>query len=435
MKINARQVLCLLLSLVLATPAAANDPFLDLINNRQFDKSELLREFKNVSVTVQASDDSAVNSSNTAPGFLQPTLPENTNLDALANADVLALILPTQAAGLRQQVATRFQEGCIQGLKATNSIAQVNLYATDGSPELTLAAYERAIKEDARFIIGPMQKSNTQALLTAVPDAPLPTLLLQPLADDSSAQHKNYYSLSLDIGAEIASLVQFIYPYHPRILLVGDNSPTSRRQVQAFTRAWGQTTPRPLEHFYVYDTANDWQRLFNQLREEIDDDDETEEGDENDTGETKPAAPPPPDEEAEPLPVVFAAGNNAFVQQVRQFTPQSFVVYASSIFYASANNNAAFLSNLRIMEMPWWFDVPQWEEFETPLIRSRPPLEQRFYALGLDACRISQQLAFWHGGWQFDGASGQLRLGSRNFARQGILAQYHLGGLKVVQKL
>lgn len=340
-------------------------------------------------------------------------------------ADILALILPTQAAGLPGQLARRLHEGCIQGLMAVGATAQVDLYATDGSDVSTLAAYWQAVEQGAQFVIGPMQKSNVQALTAQLPHAARPTLLLQPTDDD--AETANYFSLSLAVEEEIRALVGWMATRYPRVLVVGDASPLSRRQVQAFTRSWHaqNTPPQSLAHFYIANNETDWQRLFNQLREVIDIDDD--DADARDIAVKK---------NDEPQQVIFAAGKAELIQRVRQFSPQSFIVYASSIFYAASGfDESAFLSNLRVMEMPWLLGGEQWQTLDAPLIRSRPTLQQRFYVLGLDACRISQQVAAWHEGWAFAGASGVLQLQENNFNRRGVVAQYQFGGVDVVKNL
>lgn len=410
-----------------ATPAAAEDPFLDMLNKRGNDREAILREFDNIPpITVTPPPDAPAaqppgdDAAGRAPApqfrIVSPRPAENGQIIAAPTA--VALVLPTDAGGRAAAFAARFYEGCARGLSAAGAgAAQIHLYATDGSVPSAVAAYQQAVKDGAPLIIGPMRKQSVEALQQAHPDAPTPTLLLQPGRDGGGG----YYVLSINVGAEIAELAATLHNGDEKILLVSDNSPTSKRQAAAFAGTWGRLNGAPPPRFYVYDKEKDWSRLFEQLK-----DDSVKKAEQSEKSKQKDG------DKTSAQTALFAAGDGAFVRNVRNFSPQGNPVFASSIFYTGEEGAAAmFLENLRIMEMPWFLaDENELRDLETPLARSRPVLQQRFYALGADACRIATQTPFWFDGWRFAGISGDLELRDKTFIRRGLLARYESGLLR-----
>lgn len=322
---------------------------------------------------------------------------------------VVALVLPTLAPGAAGLVARSFHDGCAQSLRAAEVTARVDVYDTNGSDDAVIAAYAQASAR-ADVVIGPMQKTGVRAALRQYADAPAPTILLQPGRDEAGdiKVGQNYYVLTIDLEEEIKQLARLILSRGYRALVVSADSALAHRQTRAFAAAWDDAA-RPLRFFDVGDEGDDWQRLFDQLRDE------------------KKARGR--DSSAPPL-AIFAAGDEKFVRQTRYFTPQGYAVFASSLLYAQTDfEDSIFLESLRVMEMPWFLSPRQWADIETPLIRSRPPLEQRYFALGADACMAAASAAAWADGWMRDGASGALELRGAVFERRGVLAQYRAGEL------
>lgn len=416
---------CLLLAALLQPPLLAqqseSDPLVDLLNNRNFDREALINQHRSIQTTVSPppADEEATPAAGieppadpTQPGFrpLTPQLPPDAQRQQ--PIDALALVLPLNSSGAAAAAAEVFHQGCVDALNAVGSPIRVDSYAHDGGSEQAIAAYQQAVEDGLLFVIGPLQKNNVKALLAAYPQAPVRTLLLQPAEPAAEPVAESaYYVLTIDLGEEAAELARLLQEQRYRVIVVGDETAMSRRQQTAFAQAWAQGNNPPLDYFYVYDPQKDWQRLFNQLKDQK----------AQLTEQTEDGLPPL---------ALFAAGNGDFIRRARNFVPIGYPLYASSIFF-SVNDDTQFLDNLRIMEMPWFIraDDEHIRAFASPLVRTRPVLQQRFYALGADACRIAQQHSLWYDGWRMEGASGHLELAAGTFRRRGILSQYESGYL------
>ena len=413
--------------LVMQATLAQNDPFVDMLNNRGYDRDAILQGYETADDIGEAEkttsqdhtargdtdmsdgdDDATLPTEDkpVAPGFrlIEPTRREGAVVNN-SELTALALVLPIDASGLTAAAARRFHEGCVQGLRGGGAALRVDVYVSDGSAASATAAYQQAVADGAGFVIGPIQKKSVAALLAAQAQAPVPTLLLQPGNGD------NYYVLTIDVAEELGELARFLQAGEDNsVLLVSDQSANSRRQTSAFNNAW--TGAGEVSNFYVYEPEKDWQRLFARLKQEI----EQTEKQQND----KPSQT-----------IIVAAGNADFARKVRSFSPQEYTVFAASAFFAGEQGvGAAFLENLHILEMPWFIAAGSAADFETPLIRTQPILQQRFYALGVDACRIAQLSFLWVDGWRFDGVSGGLQLQQNVFRRRGLPAQYQGGYLR-----
>ena len=383
---------------------AANDPFLDMLQNKAYDREAILRQFQHNVTTTSPPEEAQTEAPAQEPSDERPTegprfrLVPPTPLNAPQRINRIALVLPLGGQGLAAVLAARLREGCLQSVGGV----AVDVYATDGSPPSALSVYQQALSDGAQVVVGPMQKSSVRLVVETYETPPVPTLLLQ-WAEGAAG----YYAFAISAEAEAESLARSLQG-HDNVLIVLDQSSLSRRQSRAFARAWHTRGNSTLSYFHIYDTAKDWRRLFNQLKAQLEGDDST------------------PDK------IVFAAGDGKFIRLTRNFVPDAYPVYGSSLFRTHEQATMAmFLDNLRIMEMPWFVDGVDTEIFETDsLVRTRPVLQQRFYALGVDACRMAKQANRWSDSWFFSGVTGDLTLHGTIFHRQGVLMYYKEGLLQ-----
>ncbi len=399
----------------------ANDPLLDLLNKRSNNTEAVLKQFNIVTLAPPNYDpkEDVNNFENSIkPKFrsIGNELPTPETLFPVVHSSLtltlsvpqgpitkLSLLLPINSKGLVYAAAANFHEGCLNGLEKSDIPIQVDLYETDGNPASTVASYTQAIENQSTFIIGPLRKKGVSALVKNYPVAPVPTLLLQPTDAD------NYYVLTMDIAQEIAELAKLIKQLNYRVLVVSEASTTSRNIKSAFENAWEAISHLPVTHFYIYDQENDWKKLFETIKTV---DTVTEEN------------PEPP---LYPL-AILASGDGKFIESVRNFVPQRFPVFASSIYIGKSNSS--FVENLWVMEMPWFLSQHSTDE-DSAFISARPSIHQRFYAMGADACRVALESYTWHEGWQFNGFSGDLTLQDNLFNRRGKIVQYQSGVLQL----
>lgn len=393
--------------------------FSDLLQNRPYDRAEVARELGRVLEEAAVRATVAAPEAEGAPGFL-PLAPAAEEVRRLPG---VALVLPLNGAGAAAVAAERFRQGCVDALAAGRPV-RVEIYAHDGGRAQALAAYEGAVADGARLVIGPMLKGNVRAVLEAYPAAPARTLLPQP---EVTAANSGYYVLTIDAGEEAAELARLIAEEGRRVMVVSDGGAVSRRQSAAFVTAWVRARGAPLEFFSVGGAGGEeeWRALFDNLKARR----ETKRDEEG-----NPIVPTPAEIAARarerPL-AVFAAGGGAFARRVRNFVPHGYPLYASSVFFVR-DDDARFLANLRLMEMPWFLgeaDAGGGGGFESSVARTYPVLQQRFYVLGADSCRAARRAGEWYDGWAMQGASGALRLAGANFRRRGVVAHFRDGRL------
>ena len=388
---------------MLCFPAAGqNDPLVDLLNRRGYDRDAILRQFPPDSPQDAAPESppaedappeiSSGEDAPAAPQFL-PLRP----LSPSAAAENVALVLPTLADGIAGRAAQSFYRGCLHGARAEANAA-INLYAFDGAPAEAVRHYAAAVEQGAAVVVGPMLKTNVRALLADYPRTPSPTLLLQPGGGEG------YFVMTLDAAAEAADLARLLYArFGGAALIVEQSGARGERLRAAFERRWTEAGGALPARFGIRDETRDWKRLFDMLKEETDE-----------------AA------------VIFAAGDAAFAGKTRGFAPQRNPVFAVSTANAGAHADSALvLENLGFMEMPWFAGLDEsLAGLDSPPARALPFLQQRFFALGADACRAALDSPGWREGWILRGLAGDWLLQNGVFVRAGRLAAYRAGRLR-----
>ena len=380
----------LVLCTALAPPAAAqNDPFIDLLNQRGYDRDAILRQFPADAPPPTSKKETTTDDG--APTFrplqIQPV--------SGSSAEQLALVLPTQADGLAGRAGVIFHRGCLHGIRHSQRTAEVKLYA--GTKDDATDNYAAAAADGAQVIIGPILKSNVRRLLARYPQAPVPTLLLQP------ATGTGYSVMTLDTAQEAADLARLLHRRGAHnIWLVEQSNARGGHQRESFERAWtalGGAVPR---RFTVRNAGHDWPRLFAALKETEDEI------------------------------VIYAAGDADFARRTRNFIPQRHLVFAASIVNNGAQTaDILALENLSFMEMPWFVGMDERRAvFDSPAVRGLPTVRQRFFALGADACRAALDQPRWIDGWTMLGLSGDWRLQDGVFQRDGLLVGYRSGRLQ-----
>jgi outer membrane PBP1 activator LpoA protein len=140
----------------------------------------------------------------------------------------------------------------------------------------------------------------------------------------------------------------------------------------------------------------------------------------------------------EPIDMVFIAGDADNVKRVRSYTKASLPVFATSqVFHGQLiRGERREMRGVRFVDMPWLLqpDHPAVAVYPQP----KKPLGfdlQRFYALGIDAYRITQQLLVDGEPLRqpLDGVTGRLtRVGPHLLMREAVPAVYQEDGNAVL---
>jgi len=273
----------------------------------------------------------------------------------------------------------------------------VTIYSTSGDTQHVLEAYERATQEGARVIIGPLTRDAVSAVAQRALVS-VPTVALN-VPDTGTTLPTNMYVFGLQIETEAEQVAKLAFSRGGRkaLVVIADN-PLGQRIAGAFARQW-KAMKGDIADEFIYST--DAAALVN-LRELI-----------NTTA----------------ADVAFLALNAPRARFIRTYLGTELPIYATSLVYASRADKLELydLDGVRFMDMPWLLQ----EDHPAVMTYLRAPLEssaldeERFYALGIDAYRISQVLLENSAKVPtIDGVTGTVRLNKRQHFTHELTPAY-----------
>lgn len=276
----------------------------------------------------------------------------------------IAVILPLQSASFGKHA-----ESVRLGILAAAGLMQgngpgVTVYATTEDSDQILTAYQRAVSRGARAVIGPLTRNGVTALaLSGV--VSVPTLALN-VPDGDILMPRDLYAFGLQIESEARQVAQFAFSQGARraFVVVGETSLDSRI-AQAFLQEWSRMKGETAGKFNYTTEASALAKLREQL----------------------------PASRAD---AVFLTMGATRVRFIRSFLGGSLPIYATSlVFVSNADTLANFdLEGVRFLDMPWLLqpDHPAVMSYVKPDVKNLALDQERFYALGIDAYRIVQEL-------------------------------------------
>ena len=314
----------------------------------------------------------------------------------------IAVLLPLKSSALAR-LAEAVRRGVWEAhrVHAGNGLPLV-VHATGEDPFDIVQAYERAVQAGARLVIGPLTRSAVTALagsnLVSVP-----TLALNAPETDAPLP-QSLYVFGLQVENEAKQLAQLAAEQgRRRALVISGESALSRRLSQGFTE--------------------EWQRRGNQIAEESAfTTDPGELGKLRDTLALGAAD------------MVFLALDAKQAKLIRSYLGLSMPIYATSLVHTGSDPLARLeLNSVYFTDMPWLLapDHPAVLSYARPEPASME--FQRFYALGIDAYRIAQELTKYASELSLDGVTGHITLDrDHRLVREPIPAQFQQGETKVL---
>ena len=294
----------------------------------------------------------------------------------------------------------------------------VNLIDTGGSPDEALDAYMAAVKNND-IIVGPLARSAVSAIADSGAISRPTIALNQPEGRGADAPlPPNMLVIGLSIEDEARQVAQWAAVEHPgaSALIVSGTNAWQRRVAAAFAAQWKQLGNRfelaelSATNGYLSENA------IAQLKQRID----TE----------QPA-------------LMFAALDADQLRQVRGYVGPALPAYGTSSVNPGLEQVSAMvdLDGTRLLDMPWEVHpehkavttYPRWQG-------ARRTLDlDRLYALGIDAFRVTRQLALKPNvPFKLDGVTGRLSVdfgpGRAQFSRSQPGAVYQGGSFKLVEQ-
>jgi outer membrane PBP1 activator LpoA protein len=322
-------------------------------------------------------------------------------------APKLALLLPLKSK-LYARAAEAVRDGFVAAAEQRPASERLPIweYPVDDSADNLLATYARAVAEGARVIVGPLTREGV-AVLVRSGHVSVPTLALNAI-ESAAEVSPNLYMLALSLEAEArqaATLARRAGKCSAAIIYA--DSGLGRRLQTAFADEWRKTQCMVLLEQPVARELSP--QVLKQLRTQL---------------------------AAQPVDMVFIAGDADNVKRVRSYLKPSLPVYATSQVFRGklAAGERREMRAVQFVDMPWLLQPDHPAVAMYAQSQPKKPLGYdllRFYALGIDAQRISQQLLTDGEPLRqpMDGVTGRLtRSNAHTLVREALPAIYQDDG-------
>jgi outer membrane PBP1 activator LpoA protein len=338
-----------------------------------------------------------------APAQAAPARPEKPE-QAKTEPQVphIALLLPLESPSFAKH-AEAVKNGFLAAAKVQGRAPlPLRIYAVNDDDRVVVDSYRRALENGARLIVGPLTRSGVSAVADSAM-VMVPTIALN-VPERSMAGQRDLYVLSLHAEAEARQVAQLAWEEGRRnAITLYAGTPLFKRIHQAFAEEFTRLGGRLVaEYAYASDLA-ELARLKQASGLGVAD-------------------------------MVFLAIDFPRARIARPYLG-ALALYATSHVYpgGDAGPLAGFdLANVRFLDMPWLLQPDHPAVMIYPRMDHRDADLDRFYALGIDAFRVAQELLAGRTDVAFDGVIGRIRLGADHFfARTLTAAQFQEGKLKI----
>lgn len=309
----------------------------------------------------------------------------------------IGLLLPLDASGFAAP-AQAVQKGCEAALAFDGGQTALLVTRTDADPAGTLAAWTATAGRGAAVIVGPLTRNAVSTLAAGLARSPLnretfpasatggrlaapPVTLTLNAPEDATSLPPRFHTFGLVIEQEARAVARLAWSDgHRNAYVVQTAGALERRASQAFAREWLALGGRiaDSDDFQPGMDAARFKARMN--RSDVD--------------------------------MVFLGADAAGARTIRPYLAIQLPVYTTSQVNdgrldAGANVD---LTGLRFVDMPWLMqpDHPAVMVYPRPDFNS--PELQRFYALGIDACRLATALLGGASRIDIDGVTGRLQL-------------------------
>jgi hypothetical protein len=274
----------------------------------------------------------------------------------------VALLLPTQSPSFGRY-ADSVRQGVLAAAKVQGkSGLPVTVYGMVDEAQDAVANYGLAVSQGARVVIGPMTRPGVNAIV-AHGSVTIPTLVLNP-PDPSLPLPPSLYILGLQAEPEARQVAAFaLSEGHGTALVVTAGGPLAKRIQDAFTESFTAQGGRVAAVVKLPGDAKTLGKLKT-------------------TYATAGAD------------MIFVACDPQRARFLRAFADRDTPFYGTSQLYAVRGDAMvnSDLEGVRFLDMPWMVqpDHPAVMVYPRPSGASNE--QERFYALGIDAYRVSQAL-------------------------------------------
>ena len=313
----------------------------------------------------------------------------------------IALLLPLDAPPFVKH-AEAVRNGFLAAAKVQGRVAlPLRIYPGSDDERAIVENYRRALENGARLVVGPLTRSGVSAVVESAL-VMVPTIALN-VPDRRTAPQRDLYVLSLHAEAEARQVAQLAFQEgkHNAITLYAD-TPLFKRIHQAFVLEFTRLGGKHVAEIPFSADPSELARVRQSVGLGVAD-------------------------------MAFLALDFPRARLVRPYL-RTLPPYATSHVYPGTTTPLAGfdLANVRFLDMPWLLQPEHPAVMVYPRADLRDVDLDRFYALGIDAFRISQEILSGKTTMALDGVIGRLTLGSDHYFERGLTAaQFSDGKLKI----
>jgi uncharacterized protein len=296
----------------------------------------------------------------------------------------IALLLP-----LNTKTYARAAEAVRDGFLAARQVHEqsnplpVQIYISEDNAQKLLATYARAIAENAKVIVGPMARNEVNAIAKSA-QVSVPTLALG-VPESEAGLPQQFYSLNLSQEAEARQVAHIARAGgKAKAITIAADSLLSKRVQAAFSGEWQKQGGSIVRDFVLSRDPKNLQEVRALLK-------------------------------ANPTDLVFLALDAVTARKVKPYVGPKLPVYATSQVFRSKNEAiiSTDLQGVQFVDMPWLLKPEHATVSAYPQPKQTLSAElQRFYALGVDAFRVSQILLQSERPPALDGVTGRITFGA-----------------------
>jgi uncharacterized protein len=310
----------------------------------------------------------------------------------------IAVLLPLRSPSVGRQ-ADAVRLGILEAAKVHRATTLPLVVRATGDESFDVVqAYEDVVRAGARLVIGPLTRSAVTAL-AGTTLVSVPTLALSA-PEDESPLPSNLYVFGLQVENEARQVAQLARQQERRnAIVVSSETGLSRRLAQAFVDEFLRRGGTIQDQFQYSSDAASLLKLRDTISNGISD-------------------------------AIFLALDGPRAKLIRSYLGSTVPIFATSMVHTSAQPLANFeLNGVYFVDMPWLLS-PDHPAVLSYARQEQAGLEfQRFYALGIDAYRIAQDL-LKPGSNQtpLDGVTGYITMEKdHRYVRESIPAQFSQG--------
>jgi outer membrane PBP1 activator LpoA protein len=330
--------------------------------------------------------------------FLSPALcaaPDDT-ASLPAGGPFIGLLLPLNAPDYAP-AAEAVRLGCQAALAFAESRQSLQVVRTDANPENILAEYEATVQRGAAVMVGPLTRPGVTALATAGRISVV-TLALNAADGDVPLPPRLYtFGLSVEPEARLVARVAFARGLRDAVVVQASTF-LARRVSRAFADEWFGLGGRIGDVREFGPQTN-----LVELRQQF------------------------ADSQAQ---MAFLSADADQARLVRPYLNNQIPIFATSQVNDGKTGPLvnSDLNGIRFVDMPWIVQPDHAAVMVYPRLEGFSSELQRFYALGIDSCRIAADLLAGQQRINLDGVTGRISLRSGNvLQREPVQAVFRDG--------